>query len=182
MSNTQSNNSLRELNAKLLAKICELRKKIAEDEVEKTKLRQEFKARTDELEETISHYSVEIGKLNAIIIELEKNKTVTVKLESYPYVTKLSNSNDLEVSASPISPSNPTRNHVYFCNKILKQYPNLCQEGSDGNDNYYGITDKSLYPLCKLDHNDENGIEGRYEIESYNLKCEQCKIEIEITA
>ncbi|CAG8534785.1 32919_t:CDS:2, partial [Racocetra persica] len=50
--------------------------------VEKMKLRQELKARTDELEETISHYSVEIGKLNTIIVELEKNKTVIAKLES----------------------------------------------------------------------------------------------------
>ncbi|PKY51956.1 hypothetical protein RhiirA4_471740 [Rhizophagus irregularis] len=47
MLSTQSNDSLRELNAKLLAEICELRKKVAEDEVEKTKLRQELKARTD---------------------------------------------------------------------------------------------------------------------------------------
>ncbi|CAG8819876.1 44726_t:CDS:2 [Gigaspora margarita] len=52
--NTQSNNLLRELNTKLLAKICELRKKFADDEVEKTKLRQELKGRTDELEKTIS--------------------------------------------------------------------------------------------------------------------------------
>ncbi|CAG8714270.1 16178_t:CDS:2, partial [Racocetra fulgida] len=87
-----------------------------------------------------------------------------------------------EASASPISPSNSTRDHIYFHNKILKQYPNLCQEGSDGNDDYYGITDKSLCSLCKLDHNDENGIEGRYEIGSYNLKCEQRGIEIEVTA
>ena len=35
------------------------------------KLRQELKARTDELEKTISHYSVKIGKLNVIIVELE---------------------------------------------------------------------------------------------------------------
>src|SRR3954447_10107964 len=79
MSSTQSNDSLRELNAKLLAEIGELRKKVAEDEVEKMKLRQELKTRTDELEKTISHYSVEIGKLNAKILELEKYKT---KLES----------------------------------------------------------------------------------------------------
>ncbi|CAG8815453.1 23243_t:CDS:2, partial [Racocetra persica] len=79
---TQSKDSLRELNAKLLVEICELRKKVAEDEVEKTKLKQKLKARTNELEETILHYSVEIGKLNAIIVELEKNKTVIAKLES----------------------------------------------------------------------------------------------------
>ncbi|CAG8778296.1 18042_t:CDS:1, partial [Racocetra fulgida] len=59
------------------------------------------------------------------------------------------------------------------------QYPNLCQEDSDGNDNYYGITNKSLCPLCKLDHNDENSIEGKYEIGSYNLKYKQHEIEIE---
>jgi hypothetical protein len=44
MPSTQSNDSLRELNAKLLVEICELRKKVSEDEVEKTKLRQELKA------------------------------------------------------------------------------------------------------------------------------------------
>src|SRR6266516_2932935 len=82
MSNIQSNDSLKELNTKLLAEIGELRKKVAEDEVEKMKLKQELKARTDELEKTISRYSVEIGKLNAMIVELEKNKTATAKLES----------------------------------------------------------------------------------------------------
>ena len=78
--------SLRELNSKLLAEIAELRKenanipdlreKVAEDEVEKMK---ELKARTDELEKTISHYSVEIGKLNVIIVELEKNRAIITR-------------------------------------------------------------------------------------------------------
>ena len=45
-------------------------------------LRQELKARSDELEKTIVDYSVKIGKLNAIIVELEKNNAVTTKLES----------------------------------------------------------------------------------------------------
>ncbi|CAG8540946.1 2106_t:CDS:1, partial [Cetraspora pellucida] len=78
--------------------------------------------------------------------------------------------------------SNPTYNQSYFRNKILDQYSNLYREGSDENDDYYEITDKSLCPLCKLDHEDENSIEGRYEIGSYNLKCEQRGIKIEITA
>ncbi|CAG8793927.1 5822_t:CDS:1, partial [Racocetra fulgida] len=52
----------------------------------------------------------------------------------------------------------------------------------DENDDYYGFTDKSLCLLCKLDHDDENGIEGRYETGSYNLKYEQHGIEIEVTA
>ncbi|CAB4405512.1 unnamed protein product [Rhizophagus irregularis] len=46
------------------------------------KLRQELKAKTDELEKTISHYSAEIGKLNAKIVELEKYKLAITKLES----------------------------------------------------------------------------------------------------
>ncbi|CAG8593431.1 13445_t:CDS:10, partial [Ambispora gerdemannii] len=74
--------------------------------------------------------------------------------------------------------SNLTHNHVYFRNKTLKQYPNLYREDSDGNDDYYGITDESLCPLCKIDHDDDNGIEGRYEIGSYYIKCEQRGIEI----
>jgi len=70
--------SLRELNTKLLAEIAELRKenaeipelrekllRFAEVEAEKMELRRELKARTDELEKTISHYSVEIGELNS---------------------------------------------------------------------------------------------------------------------
>ncbi len=98
MSNAQPTmDSLRELNTKLLAEIVKLRKKfaeikgenaeipklrkkVAEDEVKKMKLRQELKARTNELKKTISHYSIEIGKLNARIMKLEKNKTVTAKL------------------------------------------------------------------------------------------------------
>ncbi|CAH1767989.1 12325_t:CDS:2 [Entrophospora sp. SA101] len=81
---------------------------------------------------------------------------------------------ETEVSAS----SNPTRDHAYF-------------QGSDGNVDYYGITDESSCPLCKLDHDDDSGIEGRYEIgeseircsaSSYYIKCEQRGIEIEITA
>ena len=41
-----------------------------------------LKGRTDELEKTIVDYSVKIGKLNAIIVELEKNNAVTTILES----------------------------------------------------------------------------------------------------
>ncbi|CAG8448678.1 3913_t:CDS:2 [Cetraspora pellucida] len=76
------------------------------------------------------------------------------------------------------SQSKPTYDRSYFRNKTLDQYPNLYQEGSDGNDDYYGITDESLCLLCKLDHDDENGIKGKYKIGSYNLKCEQCEIEV----
>ena len=43
-------------------------------------LRRELKSRTYEIEKTIADYSVKIGKLNVIIVELEKNNTVTTKL------------------------------------------------------------------------------------------------------
>lgn len=64
MSSTQSNDSLRELNAKLLAKICELRKKVTDDEVEKTKLIQEIKARTLNSSSRMLNLEIESRKSN----------------------------------------------------------------------------------------------------------------------
>ncbi len=91
----QSTDSLRELNAKLLVEITELRKenaeipelrekllKFAEVEAEKVKLRRELEAKNDELYKTIADFSSKIGKLNAEIVELKKDKTAITKLES----------------------------------------------------------------------------------------------------
>ena len=69
-------------------------------------------------------------------------------------------------------------NHFYFHNKTLDQYPNLYREFSSENFDYYKITNKTLYLLCKLDHNNEESIEGRYKIGFYFIKCKQHKIEI----
>ena len=66
----------------------------------------------------------------------------------------------------------------YFCNKTLDQYPTLYREFSSENFDYYGITDETLCPLCKLGHDDEESIEGRYKSGSYFIKCEQREIEI----
>src|SRR2546423_5813868 len=95
LSNMQSTDSLRELNAKLLVEITELRKenaeipelrekllKFAEVEAEKVKLRRELEAKNDELYKTIADFSSKIGKLNAEIVELKKDKTAITKLES----------------------------------------------------------------------------------------------------
>src|ERR1043165_8036095 len=109
MSNAQSIDSLRELNAKLLAEIAELRKenvKISELKKENDELkdknteipelrrkfaeieaeRAELKARIAELlkqgVEENKRRDAENAELKARIIELEKNKTVTTKLES----------------------------------------------------------------------------------------------------
>ena len=60
----------------------------------------------------------------------------------------------------------------------MDQYPNLYREFSSENFDYYGITDKTSYPLCKLKHDDEESIEGTYKAGFYFIICEQREIEI----
>ncbi len=81
-------------------------------------------------------------------------------------------------SVSSASQSKPTYNRTYFRNKTLDQYPSLYREFSSENFDYYGITDETSCPLCKLDHGDEESIEGRYKTGSYFIKCEQRELEI----
>jgi hypothetical protein len=125
------------------------------------------------------------------IVNQVTSKTVT-KCHDYT-TTKITNGNQTSafiplnakintsanvLSASFSGQSNPSYDRTYFRNKTLDQYPNLYREFSSENFNYYGITDKTSCPLCKLDHDDEKGIEGRYEARSYFIKCEQHEIEI----
>jgi len=98
----------------------------------------------------------------------------TVSLTNHQIKAKASTS--ANILSSP--QSNPTYNRTYFRNKTLDQYPNLYREYSSEDFDYYGITDKTLCPLCKLGHDDEESIEGRYKTGSYFIKCEQCEIEI----
>ena len=95
-------------------------------------------------------------------------ESVSSDLEKFP---------EAEVSAS----SNPTHDRTYFRNKILERYPDLYYEYSNEDVNYYGITTESLCPICKLIHEDEEGIEGNYKAGSYYIKCEQRGIEIKVT-
>jgi hypothetical protein len=75
--------------------------------------------------------------------------------------------------APQASRTNPTYDRSYFRNKTLDQYPNLYREFSSENFDYYGITNDTSCPLCKLsDHGDEESIEGRYKAGSYLIKCE----------
>ncbi|RGB39742.1 hypothetical protein C1646_811777 [Rhizophagus diaphanus] len=60
---------------------------------------------------------------------------------------------------------------VTWGNKTLDQYPSLYREFISEDFDYYGINDETLCLLCKLDHNDEEGIDGRYEAESYFITC-----------
>ncbi|GBC04231.1 hypothetical protein RclHR1_05580016 [Rhizophagus clarus] len=98
-----------------------------------------------------------------------------------------SKTNKTEVQANPLGVSSSASvssafqskpNRSYFRNKTLDQYPALYREFSSENFDYYGITDETSCPLCKLDHNDEESIEGRYKSGSYFIKCEQHEIEI----
>ncbi|RIA86463.1 hypothetical protein C1645_829227, partial [Glomus cerebriforme] len=80
---------------------------------------------------------------------------------------------------SPIpQPETLVHDRSYFHNKTLDQYSNLYREFSSEDFDYYGINDETLCPLCKLDHDDEEGIDGMYKSGSYFIKCEQREIEI----
>jgi hypothetical protein len=69
---------------------------------------------------------------------------------------------------------------VLITYKILNQYPTLYREFNSKNFDYYSITDETSCPLYKLDHNDEENIEGRYKSRFYFIKCKRYKIEITI--
>ena len=60
----------------------------------------------------------------------------------------------------------------------MNQYSNLYREFSSENFDYYEITNEKICPLCELEHDDEKSLEGKYEVGSYFIKCEQCEIEI----
>jgi hypothetical protein len=42
----------------------------------------------------------------------------------------------------------------------------------------YGITNEKICPLCELEHDEEESLEGRYKAGFYFIKCEQREIEI----
>ncbi|CAG8632548.1 2804_t:CDS:2, partial [Paraglomus occultum] len=64
--------------------------------------------------------------------------------------------------------------------ETLEQYPDIfygySNEGVDYY--YYGINSESLCPLCKLDHEDGEDVEGNYGTGSYYIKCEASEIDM----
>jgi len=97
-------------------------------------------------------------------------------------IDQVSSGNDQ--SHVPLKPTNGDASRPPIPRTTLGQYPTLYREFSSENFDYYGITDetscdpKRTCPLCSLDHDDEEGIDGRYEAGSYFIKCEQREIEI----
>ena len=118
--------------------------------------------------------SLTINQIQSVI----KNVTSAGRTPEVPkrnHVTSVTNRDDqINVSAEVTT----TYDRSYFRNKTLDQYPALYREFSSENFDYYGITDETSCPLCKLNHNDEESIEGRYKSKSYFIKCEQREIEI----
>ncbi|GBB92961.1 hypothetical protein RclHR1_20910006 [Rhizophagus clarus] len=111
------------------------------------------------------------------IIDYVNDKTVTNNDQSHVTSKTVTIGNDRSHDLSPATPrasvspvsiprTNPTYDRSYFHNKILDQYSNLYREYSSEDFDYYDITDKTLCdpsrtcPLCKLDHDDEESIEG----------------------
>jgi hypothetical protein len=117
-------------------------------------------------------------------------KILPIPLGSTPQITPAkADDNDLtdlkeedfcggEVLIANVLSTSQSYDRSYFRNKTLDQYPNLYREFSSENFDYYGITDETSCPLCKLGHDDEESIEGRYKAGSYFIKCEQREIEI----
>jgi len=135
----------------------------------------------------VSYSATEISKLTNAQIQnvINQVKKYTSEHQSHVTLKTVPSGNDqikakVSISANILSSpqSNPTYNRTYFHNKTLDQYLNLYREYSSEDFDYYSITDKTLCPLCKLGHDDEESIEGRYKIRSYFIKCEQCEIEI----
>ncbi len=136
----------------------------------------------------VSYSATEISKLTNAQIQnvIDQVKKYTSDHQSHMTLIKtVPSENDqikakVSTSANVLSSpqSNPTYDRTYFRNKTLDQYPNLYREYSNEDFDYYGITNKTLCPLCKLGHDDKESIEGRYKTGSYFIKCEQCEIEI----
>jgi hypothetical protein len=136
----------------------------------------------------VSYSATEISKLNNAqiqnVIDQVKKYTSSDHQSHVTLKTVPSGNDQIKAEVNTLanilseSQSKPTYDRTYFQNKTLDQYPNLYREFSSEDFDYYGITDETLCPLCKLDHDDEEGIDGRYEAGSYFIKYEQCEIEI----
>ncbi|RHZ84516.1 hypothetical protein Glove_80g12 [Diversispora epigaea] len=98
--------------------------------------------------------------------------------------SKLSQENNPEIShkvsrsAEVSVSSNPIHDHVYFRNKTLLRYSGLYKTIITEKNDYYGIIEGSLCPMCKQSHEDGKSVKGRYEAGSYFIKCGKHEIEI----
>ncbi|RHZ69782.1 hypothetical protein Glove_278g38 [Diversispora epigaea] len=74
--------------------------------------------------------------------------------------------------------NNPIYSRASFHRKVLNQYSDIYYEYSNEGVDYYGINVETLCPICKLNHEDGEGVEGNYEAGSYYIKCETSEIDM----
>ncbi|CAG8590946.1 8103_t:CDS:2 [Racocetra fulgida] len=127
------------------------------------------------------------NKINLVIdqaqnseVKIPYNKKVEqdLKHDLSLFIKDINNNEDKSLPETKVSASsNPIHDYIYFCNKILEQYPNLYKECSDRNDDYYRITDNTLCLLCRLNYSDDD-IEGEYKNRTYYIKCKPCIVQI----
>jgi len=152
----------------------------------------------DKIKRIKTYSANKLSKLTDVQIDTIKKHFIAIPrdLKSRTHMTEVSTpivSHPKEASLESVSANNisretkilstpqvsvQTRDHAYFRNKILGQYPDIHREFSSEKFDYYGIIDKSLCPACKSSHRDEKSIRGRYEAGSYFIKCGQQEIEI----
>ncbi|RIA80851.1 hypothetical protein C1645_837948 [Glomus cerebriforme] len=114
----------------------------------------------------LTHISNSSGPVNMLVIPYDAHTlyiNMTLKENPYLFLFNSNRHNDgYEFKNSGLCPR---------CEKEYREFNNE-------NFNYYGITDEILCQLCKLDHDNEESIEGTYKTGSYFIKCEQYEIEI----
>ncbi|RHZ45881.1 hypothetical protein Glove_645g52 [Diversispora epigaea] len=162
-----------------------------------TQVQNIIKLYTDELDKTKSQKLIGVNNCSRVydlteIVESQisnsKTKILSETKVSMPVKPQASDASSIlktKASMPFMSPpetktlqNNPVYTHAYFRRKVLDQYPDIFYEFNDENIDYYGITDEASCPLCKLDHDDEEGIKGEYKDETYYIKCEQHEIQI----
>ncbi|RIA84440.1 hypothetical protein C1645_832248 [Glomus cerebriforme] len=104
-----------------------------------------------------------INKIQDIINNFSKKATNT---DNVDYKDSVPNWNEHVTSKT-----NKTEIQVNFSG-TLDYYSNLYREFSSENFDYYGITDETSFPLCKLNHGNKESIKDRYKPGSYFIKCE----------
>jgi len=122
--------------------------------------------------------TIGLDRINVEVSDLTKTLISNSSDSKVPPISKPKE--DLPESKKTLSEkqNNPVHTHANFRNKTLEQYPDIFYEYSNEGVDYYGINSESLCPICKLNHEDGEGVEGNYEAGSYYIKCEASEIDM----
>ncbi|CAG8686411.1 17015_t:CDS:2, partial [Cetraspora pellucida] len=122
-----------------------------------------------------TRYSIfeKIPKISKPMTEISAKNTDTNLLDS-----SIDNSLNKSLKAEE---SIPTESQIFVFSSSETSALSIPLSHASNSENKISENNKYLLET-KSDYDDENGIEGKYKIRSYNLKYEQNEIEIEITA